>query len=79
MNKIKLLGRLQEFFNAGEKEKREKADEIREIIKKLRNKLRKTVRRLDQCHDEEMKKVLQLEADIIKAQIDKGIDVLKHL
>lgn len=79
MNKIKLLSRLQEFFNADEQEKREKADEIKGIIKKLRNKQRKTARMLNECRNEELKKVLQLEADIIQAQIDKGIEVLKHL
>lgn len=79
MNKIKLLSRLQEFFNADEQEKREKADEIKGIIKKLRNKQRKTTRMLNECRNEELKKVLQLEADIIQAQIDKGIEVLKHL
>lgn len=79
MNKIKLLSRLQDFFNADEKEKKEKIEEIKDVIKKLKNKQRKTARMLNECQDEELKKVLQLEADIIQAQIEKGLDVLKHL
>lgn len=79
MNKIKLLSRLQDFFNADEKKKREKAEEIKGVIKKLKVKERKIKKMLNECQDEELKKALQLEADIIRAQIDKGIGVLKAL
>lgn len=79
MNKIKLLRLLQDFFNADEKEKRDKADEIRGVIKKLKSKQRKTSKMLNECRDEELKKALQMEADIIQAQIEKGIEVLKQL
>lgn len=79
MNKIKLLSRLQDFFNADEKKKREKAVEIKGVIKKLKVKERKIKKMLNECQDEELKKALQLEADIIRAQIDKGIGVLKTL
>lgn len=79
MNKIKLLGRLQDFFNADEKKKREKAEEIKGVIKKLKVKQRKIKKMLEECQDEELKKALQLETDIITAQIDKGIGVLKDL
>ena len=79
MNKIKLLSRLQDFFNASEKEKKEKVNEIKGIIKELTNKERKINKMLAECRDEELKKALQLEADIIKAQIDKGKGVLKQL
>jgi proteasome assembly chaperone (PAC2) family protein len=79
MNKIKLLSRLQDFFNADEKKKKEKADEIEGVIKKLKTKERKIKAMLGECQDEDMKKALQLEADIIKAQIDKGMTVLKNL
>ncbi|WP_031435502.1 hypothetical protein [Methylomarinum vadi] len=79
MNKIKLLSLLQDFFNADEKEKRDKAVEIRGVIKKLKNKHRKTTKMLNECRDEELKKALRMEADIIQAQIEKGIEVLKQL
>ena len=79
MNKIKLLSRLQVFFNADEKEKKKKSDEIKSVIKKLKSKQRKIKEMLDECQDDEMKKALQLEADIISAQIQKGIGVLKSL
>jgi hypothetical protein len=34
---------------------------------------------LNACQDEEMKKALQLEVNIIQAQIDKGKTVLNNL
>ncbi len=79
MNKIKLLARLQAFFNADEKEKREKSEEIKGVLKKLKTKQRKIKKLLSECRDEELKRLLQLETDIIKAQIDKGVAVLKSL
>lgn len=79
MNKIKLMTRLQAFFNADEKEKKKKAEEIKGVIKKLNIKKNKINKMLAACQDEEMKKVLQLEVNIIKAQIDKGRAALKNL
>lgn len=79
MNKIKLLTQLEAFFNSDEKEKKKKTEEIKGVIKKLKVKQNKIEKMLDACRDEEMKKALQLEADIIKAQIDKGDTVLKNL
>jgi hypothetical protein len=79
MNKIKLLSRLQVFFNADEKEKKKKAEEMKGIIKKLKVKENKIKNMLDECLDEEMKKALQLEADVINAQIQKGLSALKNL
>jgi protein subunit release factor A len=79
MNKIKLLSRLQAFFNADEKKKKKKYDEIEGVIKKLKAKENKIKKMLNACQDEEMKKALQLEVNIIQAQIDKGKTVLNNL
>ncbi|MCK9605867.1 MAG: hypothetical protein M0R33_05385 [Methylomonas sp.] len=79
MNKIELLSRLQAFFNSDAKAKKKKSEQIKGVIKKLKTKQNKIKKMLEACRDEEMKKALQLEADIIKAQIDKGVDVLKNL
>ena len=79
MNKIKLLSRLQDFFNADEKKKKEKAEEIEGVIKKLQAKEHKIKDMLEECPDEEMKKALQLEANIISAQIEKGLAILENL
>lgn len=79
MNKIKLLSRLQFFFNADEKEKKKRADEIKDVIKKLKAKKRKIQQMLDACQDQDMQKALQLEINIIHAQIEKGLAVLKSL
>jgi len=77
MNKIKLLSRLQAFFNADEREKKKKAKEIANVIEKLQDKERNIQEMLDECSNEDMKKALQLEVNIINAQIQKGISVLK--
>lgn len=79
MNKIKLLSRLQDFFNADEKQKKKKAKEIADVIEKLQIKERNIQEMLGECQDEEMKKALQLEANIISAQIEKGLSVLQNL
>lgn len=79
MNKIKLLSRLQNFFNADKKQKKKSAKEIGSVIKKLKIKASKINAMMDACQDEDMRKALQLEADIIKAQIEKGLTVLKNL
>jgi len=79
MNKIKLLSRLQEFFNADEQERKKKAKDIANVIDKLQEKERNIKKMLDECQDEEMAKALQLEANIINAQIEKGLSVLKKL
>lgn len=79
MNKIKLLTRLQLFFNADAKEKKKEAEEIKGVIKKLKIKENNIKKMLAECQDEEMKKALQLEVDIIKAQVDKGRAALKNL
>lgn len=79
MNKIKLLSRLQDFFNADQKQKKKKAKEIASVIEKLQAKERKIKEMLSECQDEEMKKALELEANIISAQIEKGITVLENL
>ena len=79
MNKIKLLSRLQDFFNADEKKKKKKAKEIEGVIEKLQAKERKIKEMLEECEDEGMKKALELEANIINAQIEKGIAVLENL
>ncbi|MGY6275388.1 hypothetical protein [Methylomonas sp. MgM2] len=78
MNKIKLLGRLQDFFNADEKERKKKAREIADVIEKLKEKARNINEMLDECRDEEMTKALRLEVNIINAQIEKGLSVLKN-
>lgn len=79
MNKIKLLTQLQTFFNADEKEKKKKAEEMKGVIKKLKAKENKIKKMLAACQDEEMKKALQLEMDVINAQIQKGLSALRDL
>ncbi len=79
MNKIELLSKLQAFFDADEAKKRKSVAEIESVLVKLKSKLIKTNKKLLQCKNEEFKKALLLEVDVISAQIDKGEKVLKEL
>ncbi|MCQ8102617.1 hypothetical protein NP590_00760 [Methylomonas sp. SURF-2] len=79
MNKIKLMTRLEAFFNSDVKEEKKKVEEIKGVIKKLKAKQNKIKKMLEVCPDQDMKNALQLEVNIIQAQIDKGEAVLKNL
>ena len=78
MNRINIFGRLQNVFNADEKKKKKKTNDIVEVIDKLHVKMRKINAMLDECENEEIKKALQLEANIISAQIQKGLSILEN-
>jgi uncharacterized protein YqeY len=79
MNKIKLLSKLQTFFDSDEKKKKVNADEIRDILDKLAKKQLQTQKKLSKCNHDEFKKALQLEIDVIVAQIEKGKRLLNEV
>ena len=79
MNKIELLSKLQTFFDADDAKKRKNVEEIEDVLVKLKSKLIKTKKKHLQCKNQEFKKALLLEVDVISAQIDKGEKVLKGL
>ncbi|MCK5188944.1 MAG: hypothetical protein KAI44_10290 [Methylococcales bacterium] len=79
MNKIKLLSKLEAFFVLDEAKKRQNASEIKDVLERLNNKQQKTKKMLKQCKNEELKKVLLLEVDVIDAQIEKGEKFLQEL
>jgi len=79
MNKIKLLSKLQSFFDADERKRVQSVDEIRVVLNKLKNKLLQTKKSYSLCTNEAFKKALQLEIDVITAQIEKGERYLEEL
>ena len=79
MNKIKLLSELQAFFDSDEAKKRKDLEDIEDVLIKLKNKLVKTKRMLSQCKNEEFKNALQLEVDVLTAQLEKGEKILKQV
>lgn len=79
MNKIKLLGKLQAFFDADERERKNNIEEISLVLKKLKSKQLQTKKNLLNCSNEEYKKALLLEFDVITAQMEKGKKLLKEL
>lgn len=78
MTKVELMSKLQAFFDAGEAKKRKNVVEIEHVLVKLKSKLIKTNKKLLQCKNEEFKKALLLEVDVISAQIEKGEKLLKE-
>ena len=79
MNKIKLLSELQDFFDSDEAKKRKNLEDIEDVLIKLKNKLVKTKRMLSQCKNEEFNNALQLEVDVLTAQLEKGEKILKQV
>jgi hypothetical protein len=79
MNKIKLLSKLQAFFDSDEAKRKKSASEIAEVLNKLKLKQRHTKKKLLQCTNDEFKKVLLLEIEVMSAQIEKGENFLKEL
>ena len=79
MNKIKLLSELQDFFDSDETKKRKNLENIEGVLIKLKNKLVKTKRMLSLCKNEEFNNALQLEVNVLTAQLEKGEKILKQV
>ena len=79
MGKKKLLNKLQDFFNADQREKERHAKDIKKILKKLKEKERKLKEKLDLSKDTDKAVALQQELDIIYAQRMKGVKIIKDM
>ena len=79
MNKIKLLSELQVFFDSDEAKRRKNVENIEDVLIKLKSKLVKTKRMLSQCKNEEFNNALQLEVDVLTAQLEKGEKILEEV
>lgn len=79
MNKIKLMSKLQSFFDADERKRVQSVDEIKDVLGKLKTKLEHSKKSYSLCTNAEFKKALLLEIDVITAQIEKGERYLQEL
>ncbi len=79
MNKSKLLSKLEDFFDSDEAKRRKNVTQIETVLEKLKNKQAKTRKMLLQCKNEDFKKALNLEIDVIDAQIKKGERHLRQM
>ncbi len=77
MGKKKLLEKLQEFFDADQQEKVKHTEEIKKVLKKLKEKERNIQHKLELCGDTDQAVKLQKELDIIYAQRMKGVKIVK--
>jgi len=79
MNKNTLMSKLQDFFDADQTKRKKSAEDIAEVLQKLKMKHLETKNKLLTCTNDEFKKSLVLEVDVISAQIEKGERLLKEL
>ena len=77
MGKKKLLIKLQEFFDADQREKERRVKDFKRILKKLKEKERGLEEKLKKCTNAEKAVELQQELDIIYAQRKKGVKIIK--
>ena len=79
MSKKQLLEKLQEFFDADQHEKKKHIEQIKKVLKKLKQKERKIQQKLELCDDADTAIELQKELDIIYAQRMKGVKIVKQI
>jgi len=81
MSKKKLLQKLQEFFDADQREKERRTKDIKRILKKLKEKERKIKVKMKLGKEGGKAKLegLQQELDVIYAQRMKGVKIIKQL
>jgi len=78
LKKKKLLEKLQNFFNADQKEKLARSKEIKKVLKLLKHKEAKIKETISDCTDTKKVIKLQQELDVIYAQRMKGLRVIKE-
>jgi len=79
MKQKKLLDKLKRFFDSDVREREKQKSDIKDILKKLKKKERKLKEKLDAENNPEKRNHLQQEIDIIYAQRNKGIKLIKEL
>jgi len=79
VKKKKLIAKLQSFFDAGKQEKLAHIEEIKEVLKLLKQKELKIKAEILSCTDSEKVIKLQQKVDIIYVQRTKGLKVIKEL
>jgi len=79
MKKKTLMEKLQHFFDADEKEKLAHIEEIKEVLKLLKQKELKIKEEIMACADSEEICKLQKSVDVIYAQRHKGLKLIKAI
>ena len=79
MKQKKLLEKLKTFFDSDAREREQQKSDIKDILKKLKKKERKLKGKLEAEDNVERRKHFQQEIDIIYAQRQKGIKLIKEL
>jgi len=79
VGKKKLLKKLQDFFDADQREKERHLGDIKRILKKLKEKERKLQKDLGLCGAGKQCELLKQELDIVYAQRTKGVKIVKEI
>jgi flagellar biosynthesis GTPase FlhF len=75
----KMLKQVDEFLDAGKKKKHDQKDAIKEVLKSLKHKHNACKDKMKTEKDENKRKRMEKELDIIWAQRKKGLNALKKL
>jgi len=79
VGKKKLLKKLQDFFDADQREKERHVGDIKRILKKLKEKERKLQKDFEVCGTGGQSEELKQELDIVYAQRMKGVKIVKEI
>jgi len=75
----KALNKLSDYLNAQKREQLEEYDSIKEVLKKLKKKRGHLRKKIDDTDDPLEREQLQKKLDVLTAQRQKGLQLLKEL
>ena len=75
----KALNKLSDYLNAQKREQLEEYDSIKKVLKKLKKKRDHLREQIDKSDDEFERERLQKKLDVLTAQRQKGLQLLKDL
>ena len=79
MAENKLLKRIDSYFNLSAKRRKKKADELKAIIGKLKNKEKALIAKLRKTDKGKKREILKKRCIILHAQRKKGLKALKKI
>lgn len=78
MKQKKLLEKLKIFFDSDAREREKQKSDVKDILKKLKKKEHHLKNKLEEEGDEEKRNRIQQKIDIVHAQRQKGIKIVKE-
>ena len=79
MSENKLLKQMKNYLDLGAKHRKKKADELKQVIKKLRKKEKELIAESEKVGNGKKRDMLRKRIDILHAQRKKGLKALKKI